>query len=486
MIESVIDECLELSPAELDDQVRALTLEIRKLQATLAGTLAVVGNRRDFEAEGHHSLHAYVRATVNCGRGEATRLVRRSRLVNEEPIIGDTWAAGHIGSDQADRLARASQHPRAGHAFRDVRDDLVADAEHLAYDDFQAVVARFETLADVDGALAEDRVNIEARSATVRAGSDGVFVAAQGGNALQAAEMQAVFEQAKQAEFVRDCDVRRQLHGDEAHAHALPRTAGQRSLDALHAIFMAYVTSPADGKRPEPIVNILFDARTAGETLHEHGFVDTPSVFTGEDVPLSQRRCETSRGQVVHPDLTLQAMLRGRVRRVVLDSKSVVIDMGRAQRLFTGNQREAARLTVATCSARGCSVPASLCDIDHLESWEHLGQTNPDNGGPMCGPHNRDKHRRKLRARRTATGRVRLIRDDGSVIKPVGERDPVWAEPDAFELCHTVSWEDYVRTRPKLAGLPDLGWTIHTTDAASLRRRCEARSGQRAPRSSAQ
>lgn len=430
MIEAAVELNLGLDPDALDARVRSLTLEIRERQAELAAALAVIDARRDFEADGHHSLHAYVKATVNCGRGEATRLTRRATLVNEEPAVADTWAAGHIGADQVDRLARASQHPRAGYAFRDVRDELLADAEHLAYDDFQTVVARFETLADIDGALAEDRANNQGRDASVIAGDDGIFISARGGTVLQAAEMEAVFQLAKQAEFEIDCEHRRAEHGDDALAHPLPRTASQRALDALHAIFMGYAIAPEKGRRPEPLVNIIFDARTAGETLHDHRLADSPAIFTTVEPAITDRRCETSTGHAVHPDLALGAMLDGHVRRVVLDSNSVVIDMGREQRLFTGNKRDAARLLVASCSARGCSVPATLCDIDHLRSWGNGGTTGSSNGSPLCGPHNRHKHRNRLRARRTKDGRIRLIRPDGSVIKPVGEREPDWAEPD--------------------------------------------------------
>ena len=468
MIEAAIERNLGLNPDALDARVRELELEIRQRQAELAAALAVVEVRRDFEADGHHHLHAYVKATINCGRGEAARLVRRSRLVNEEPTVANTWAAGHIGSDQVDRLARASQHPRAGHAFRDVRDELLSDAEHLAYDDFQTVVARFETLADVDGALAEDRANNQGRSATVLASGEGVFISARGGTTLQAAEMEAIFQQAKQAEFDIDCEQRRAAHGDDAASHPLARTAQQRSLDALHSIFINSVTAPADGRRPEPLVNIVFDARTAGETLNEHQLADSASIFTDVEPSLADRRCETSTGHAVHPDLALQAMLTGHVRRVVLDSNSVVIDMGREQRLFTGKPRSAARLLVATCSARGCGIPATLCDIDHLKSWTQQGATAPRNGAPLCGSHNRHKYRRKLRARRTEDGRIRLIRRDGSVIKPAGEREPKWADSTPVDLGRTVSWAEFIETRPHLAHQPDPGWILTVIDAASL------------------
>ena len=434
MISEVIEHCLGQEPDALDRRVRELILESRRVDAELAAALAVVDARRDFEADGHRSLHGYIKATVNCGPGEATRLLRRSRLANEEPDVATAWRDGHIGTAQADRLARASQHHRAGASFRDQREQLLDDAEHLDYTSFETVASRFELMADVDGAHADDRANIEGRSASVAETRDGVSISARGGDALQAAEMAAVFEQACQAEFVADCEQRRAEHGEDAQAHPLARTARQRSLDALHQIFLAYVTAPADGKRPEPIVSIVIDAATAGSVLHEHGLADTPAVFGDTDPTLFDRRCETSSGTVIHPDLALAAMLTGRVRRAVVDTNNVVIELGRTQRLFTGNSREAARLLVTRCSARGCDVPARFCDIDHLQPASELGPTNQANSTPLCGTHNRHKHRSRLRPRRTASGDIRLIKPDGTLIAPAGERPPQWSEPEPIAL----------------------------------------------------
>lgn len=466
MIADVIEQFLGLEPDALDERVRDLCIESRRVDSDLAAALSVVDARRDFEADGHRSLHGYVKATVNCGSGEATRLVRRSRLVNEEAEVADAWRAGHIGTAQADRLARASQHKRAGASFRDERDRLLADAEHLDYTSFETVVARFELLADIDGAHADDRANIEDRFATVTESADGVSVSARGGDALQAAEMGAVFQQACQDEFDLDCEQRRAVHGDDAQAQPLARTARQRSLDALHRIFMSDVTVPADGKRPEPIVSIVIDAATAGAVLHEHGLADTPAVFTDADPALFDRRCETSSGTVIHPDLALAAMLTGRVRRAVVDASSVVIDLGRSHRLFTGSSRDAARLLVTRCSARGCDVPARFCDVDHLEPASENGPTNQKNGRPMCGCHNRHKHRARLRARRTANGDVRLIRPDGTLIGPAGERPPEWAEPDWLRHVQLVDWDEFTSTRPALRGHRPM--PVYAIDVRSL------------------
>jgi len=470
MIAERIEQLLELSPVELDARLRELFERQRQTEADMATAVAVIDQRKDYLADGHRSTHAYVKATLNCDGGQASRVVRQARTVNEHPAVGDALAATHIGTAQADRLARAAQHRRAGHRFGEFSAQLIEHAEHLKYADFDTVATRFEMLADIDGAFGDDEFHFGERSASVVGVGAGVHVVGHGGSPLQAAEMFAVFRQAEQDEFRKDSAARRAAHGDDALGHPLARTAQQRKFDAMHSIFMAYVTKPADGIRPEPLVDIVIDPITAGEVLHDHGLTDTDDVFTTapETDDLVHRRCETSTGVVVHTDIALQAMLTGHIRRVVIDSAGVVTDMGRKSRLFSGLQREAAKLLVTTCTFNGCSIPADFCEVDHMVEWsEDDGTTDQRNACSLCGVHNRYKHNCRLRARRSVDGRVRLITPDGKVIKPVGERDPVWADPDPpsrpdlFDSMRLVPWTEFVEGRPHAHQIADSGFSIY-------------------------
>ncbi len=68
-------------------------------------------------------------------------------------------------------------------------------------------------------------------------------------------------------------------------------------------------------------------------------------------------------------------MIRGSVRRVIVDAHDVVINLGRTQRLFTGKARHAAQLLTVHCGYRGCDVPAQFCDIDHINEWPPTAAT---------------------------------------------------------------------------------------------------------------
>jgi hypothetical protein len=142
------------------------------------------------------------------------------------------------------------------------------------------------------------------------------------------------------------------------------------------------------------------------------------------------RRCETSLGQQIAPQLLIRALLTAQVRRVVLDSKGTVVDLGERRRLFTGNARIAATLLERFCQHPGCEVPADRCQIDHNQSHTDGGRTDQSNAGPECGPHNRHKYKRGWRTRRADNGRLYNIRSDGALILFVGERPPPFTRAD--------------------------------------------------------
>ncbi|MFT4866933.1 MAG: hypothetical protein ACI8RE_003134 [Ilumatobacter sp.] len=309
--------------------------------------------------------------------------------------------------------------------------------------------------ADPDGAFDTQQFQQDQRTASVANNNGAVGVHGCGGSPQAACEMTKIFELAVQGEFDTDCATRRNEHGDDALNHPLPRTGDQRKFDALHHIFLAWATVPANGATPVPLVNILFDHISAGNALFEHGLVEDPNVFglpdnvfTAAAADVSKRRCETTTGTSVHRDVALRALLAGRLRRVVVDADSVVIDLGRTQRLFGGKAREAAQLLVTTCTHRGCDIPATLCDVDHRNEWAgDGGPTDQANAMLLCGSHDRWKHANKIRSRRAASGRLFLIKPDGTTVLPVGAREPDWAEPPPAGTAAGIA----AGTAPKIA-----------------------------------
>ncbi|CAN5849327.1 hypothetical protein BH23ACT2_BH23ACT2_08430 [soil metagenome] len=129
-------------------------------------------------------------------------------------------------------------------------------------------------------------------------------------------------------------------------------------------------------------------------------------------------RCSTLDGHPVDVTEAVAAALVGRVRRVVIGADSVVIDLGRRRRLFTGPAQLAARLGATHCYWPGCHVPVTDCQTDHLRPWGDGGGgcTDPGNGGAACGKHNR--HRQAgFTVTRDPAGQWHTYRPDGTEIE---------------------------------------------------------------------
>ena len=466
-----IDELVAMPSAALDELLRATELERRDVEQRMALIAAVVEQKSQFLVDGHRSMSAYLKAQINCSGTTASRLRRRGRLLNEHPLTHDAVAGGRVSIDNVDLLASAATHPRVADRVGEFLPTLVGHAEHFPVRDFSVLVDRVLANADCDGATPDDALRSDA---TVAAGPDGVYVKVVGGTGLQAAEMKAIFEHACEVEFERDVEARRAEHGDTAGEHPLPRTASQRRFAAQYSIHMAWASTPPEAHRPEPIVNILYTAGRAGRSLGDHGLVSNSEVFRSvpdglvpeDDDDLLAARCESSTGVPVSEHDALRAMLHGQVRRAVVDAAGVTIDLGARRRLFTGAARDAAQLLALGCSHPGCSIPAELCQVDHLERHVDGGPTDQANATPACGAHNRYKERARLRTRRAANGRIYLIRPDDSVILPVGERAPTWTDPDPPDerpdaealtaMFETISWDEYLATlRADTTGNPD-------------------------------
>ncbi len=124
----------------------------------------------------------------------------------------------------------------------------------------------------------------------------------------------------------------------------------------------------------------------------------------------------------------------------MVDSAGVAIDLGRRRRLFEGPAREAAKLLVLHCEHPGCELPADLCDIDHADEWTDGGHTDQDNSRIRCGTHNTDKSTRRWRSERATNGRTYTIRQDGTIMLPVGVRPPTFpSEDDPDDIAHLTN-----------------------------------------------
>ncbi len=97
------------------------------------------------------------------------------------------------------------------------------------------------------------------------------------------------------------------------------------------------------------------------------------------------------------------------VTRILLDSDSMVIDVGRAKRLIKGPARKALNVRDRHCTWPGCERPATWTSAHHLVHWIHGGANDPPNLTLLCYRHHWMVHEGNWQMVRGDDGRIVTI-----------------------------------------------------------------------------
>jgi hypothetical protein len=455
---------LGVRPSDADDAsalaraVEGCAREIRAMQLQVLDEIDRAGHHH---ADGQRSATVFIRHKANLSKPEAKRRAKAVRMLRSMPLVAAGSAVGRIGACQVDRIARTFANPRVRDALTAADEDIAVLAARLPYPDLDAKLTDWERLTDEDGAADRSERNDRNRTASMGQDFDGSWRIAAACGDLQGAEMRDIFDHYVEAEVLADWAAARAEHGDGATTDHLPRTDGQRRMDALYRIFCDAAGHTASMPGGSQIcTEFVIDQTTFERELRRRFgadvepderlatfFADIIATTTPADDPFGSEdpdggsepteptepsdpadpavvpdqgqviRSHTIDGHPIHPAEIVAAALVHHVRRVVMSRNGVVLDMGRRERLFRGPRRTAVLLTSPHCPWPGCQVPASQCQSDHLEGWAAptRGPTNPDNGAPHCGHHNRTKEQ-GFTVTRDQHGRWHHYRPDGTEI----------------------------------------------------------------------
>jgi hypothetical protein len=210
---------------------------------------------------------------------------------------------------------------------------------------------------------------------------------------MQGLQIFEVYDRYIDAETLADWEKAQAEHGDNATTSDLPRTVQQRRSDALWQVFIDAAANPNSAVPADFVHDIMWDAATF-EVMAQKFFGDYEVTDVTEDADINADSvgCQTIDGIPVDPTEMFAISIVGRIRRVLIDAKSTVIDQGVARR-FTGSARLAVKLSHTRCVWPGCCTAVSRCETDHLLEHSRDGRTNPGNGAPLCGKHNRWKQK---------------------------------------------------------------------------------------------
>lgn len=383
----------------------------RQVDAAMARVVATVERNLWFHDDGHLSASTWVRGIVNVTGSEAKRIGKMADFAREYPQVVERLSAGTLGSAQATRLASLHANRRVTHLLPDFVDVLTGYAESLSFDDFNTIATRWEQLADADGAHREHEGAHHDRDARVSVAGTATYLEGRFSNA-QGALISEVFERFVQRELMKDLEMRDAL-GDGPTM--LARSSKQRRADAAYAIFAAAASQFPPS--PEPLVSIVIDQATFERTLSAMERDVPLRSLIRSDENLLDKRCETTAGVPIDPMHAVGAALVGQVRRVVMNSAGVPIDLGRRSRVFTGSSRSAVALRRRKCVWPGCNIVT--CEIDHRIAWVDGGLTDVANADPLCRRHNRIKVRGFVTHYDECTRSTYVVRPDGRRMVPV-------------------------------------------------------------------
>jgi hypothetical protein len=383
--------------------------------------MAAIEDGHFHQSDGHATAKAMVRHHARLSGPEAAARQRSVRVSASCPDIGKAYQEGTLGTDQIRHLGRIHANPRIRSNMAD-RQNWFLNKARLDFDDFAERTNQWMRLTDQDGPTPPNERAHQDRNVRLTQDYDTTWNVIGQLASGQGFQIHEVFEQYVKAETLADWEKARAEHGDAATVDHLPRTIQQRRADAFAQIFMDAAANP-NGTVPADFVHHIFwDADTFEEMANRflHDAIDDPNAATEsalfEPTPLDPDTtvCRSIDGIHLDPTEAFSTALVSKIRRVLIDARSTVVDLGVA-RFFIGNARHAVKIASTRCVWPGCCVPSSACEADHLDEHSAGGRTNPGNGAPLCGKHNRWKQK-GFTVFRDPAGHWHTIRPDGTEI----------------------------------------------------------------------
>ena len=349
--------------------------------------------RGDAVDGGHKSTAAWLMDRCRCRPADAYREVRVARATRDLDGVRAAWEAGRTTSEHVRVVEQARHAAKDDVAFADFEPAVVRLCESGTVDDTTSVLARWRDALDADR-QSDDTLAakaIERRDLSLSL-------------AWEQGYLDATMDKGDYAIVKEALEIER----NRGHVEGDERTAGQQRLDAFVAIC----------KR-------TLDRQDPGGSNRPHLVVGTdPYTLAG----IAVGRAETSNG-VTLPMSTVQRLACDAIlTRVVLDAQSQPLDLGRAVRTFTFEQRKAMMLRDRGCCFPGCARSASDCEAHHEPPWAEGGQTNIADGFLGCWVHHRLLHELRWTVTRNADGSLDWFKPDGSFYgrwKPPPPPEPI-------------------------------------------------------------
>ncbi len=398
-IDAVFSVLSGADPDVMDaDELERLTVQIARLKGW-CDSLQVRATRRQ------RSLAAEGRATAprdtlsNHGRNSsknAKAIDDRETICSALPRFEDALTNGAVSAGHVDAIANATRsldEPTFAE-FLACQDDLLADAERQRVDSFERScrdLARHLVAQQPSNRDADELDEQRKRSNVKR------WVDKSTGMCHTHLELDPVRDRALWAAIDHRRAQLRQRDGNRRTPWA------QLQVDAV-------IEAVSSGDRADriPEITVLVDHGTLTSGLHEHSI------------------CETDHGTPLPVSTVRRLCCEAEILPVVLSGDGRALDVGRASRTATRDQRRALRAMHRSCIHPDCTVTFEACRIHHVTPWGANGLTDLDDLAPVCETHHHLVHEGGWRLT-LASGRIATwTRPDGVVFHsgPTVDRAP--------------------------------------------------------------
>lgn len=390
--------------ARAHDRVRAV---VDRVQAFAARLLAHVEADGRWAASGAaRTFPDWVSRRSGSSVGAARRAVAVGRALRDElPTTQAALDDGRITYEHAQLLATLGPTSEARRAAlagdRADRNEgyLVREAERRSADEFRRLLRRWGAAVDAAALEREHAAAVAAEHLTLAPRTGGVQLSG--------------FLAAENAEVLRTA-LRAVTGVPAADDERTPEQRAAAALGSLARLVLDRGLAGAGGALVRPHLSVHVDYEVL-ERLAERAGVAGDLPVAGPDGRLVPP-AELDDGTPLPASVLARIACDSAITRIVFGPDGAPLDVGRAQRTYTGPQRRAVVARDRHCQYPGCAVAPVLCEVHHTVWWCRGGHTSVETGVLLCWHHHDVVHRRDIRIVRTG-GAWRFTERDGREIR---------------------------------------------------------------------
>ena len=299
---------------------------------------------------------------------EAREVVSRGLVTEVAPEMGAVLAAGDTTAAHVDALGRGLKIAGAERdAFLTHLPDLVEASTTMSASQFDQLVKETAKSVVADDGLSTFERQKRETYFKMRTEADGCLSVSGKFDPISASILKSKIGRLVETMF---------HSGDkEVPVEVMPwiEPNDHRQAQALIALVNGASESVSDvPARAEIVVHVDFETLQHG--LHAGG------------------NCRTALGADLPVETVRRLACEAEILPVVLDGRSVPIDVGRSKRLATVHQRRALEAIHPTCAIPDCEVIFDHCNVHHIDYWENGGSTDLNNMVPLCSRHHHAAH----------------------------------------------------------------------------------------------